>query len=87
MSTDSKIYGRMTTEPLNATVPPAGDTATVIAGARAAGLTYLQHIVALHIPVTGDHLAPPPGPPDPAGPAAVCARVHTDLLVFVKGAA
>ena len=70
---------------------PAGlrdDPAGVIAAARAAGLIYTQHIVALHAAITDGQLTPgPPGaarPDEAAGPPAVCARIHSDLLVFTK---
>jgi hypothetical protein len=70
---------------------PAGlrdDPGEVIAAARAAGLVYAQHIVALHAAITGGQLTPgPPGAPRPdetAGPPAVHARIHSDLLVFTK---
>ena len=64
------------------------DPGEVIAAARAAGLVYAQHIVALHATITGGQLTT--GPPDAArpdeaaGPPAVCARIHSDLLVFTK---
>jgi hypothetical protein len=63
------------------------DPGEVIAAARAAGLVYAQHIVALHAAITGGQLTP--GPPDArpdeaAGPPAVHACVHSDLLVFTK---
>ena len=77
---------------LTASTPrPAGlrdDPGEVIAAARAAGLIYAQHIVALHATITGGHLTT--GPPDAAcpdetaSPPAVCARIHSDLLVFTK---
>jgi hypothetical protein len=64
------------------------DPGEVIAAARAAGLVYAQHIVALHAAITGGQLTPgPPGAPRPdetAGPPAVHARIHSDLLVFTK---
>jgi hypothetical protein len=70
---------------------PAGlrdDPGEVIAAARAAGLIYAQHIVAVHAAITGGQLAPgPPGaarPDEADGPPAVHARVHSDLLVFTK---
>jgi hypothetical protein len=77
---------------LTASTPrPAGlrdDPGEVIAAARAAGLTYAQHIVALHAAITGGQLTPgPPGaarPDEAAGPPAVHACVHSDLLVFTK---
>ena len=37
------------------------DPGKVISRARAAGLVYAQHIVALHVPVTGSQIAPAPG--------------------------
>jgi hypothetical protein len=73
------------------TARPAGlrdDPAGVIAAARAAGLIYTQHIVALHAAITDGQLIPgPPGaarPDEAAGPPAVHARIHSDLLVFTK---
>ena len=69
---------------------PAGlrdDPGEVIAAARAAGLIYAQHIVALHAAITDGQLLPRPqdaSPDETAGPPAVCARVHSDLLVFTK---
>jgi hypothetical protein len=50
------------------------------AAARAAGLTYLQHIITVHAAVDGSQLrapaGPPPGQPRPA--------VHTDLLLYTR---
>jgi hypothetical protein len=70
---------------------PAGlrdDPGEVIAAARAAGLLYAQHIVALHAAITGGQLTPGlPGPArrdETAGPPVVCTRIHSDLLVFTK---
>ena len=64
------------------------DTGEVISRARAAGLIYAQHIVALHAAITDGQLTPgPPGaarPDEAAGPPAVHASVHSDLLVFTK---
>jgi hypothetical protein len=64
------------------------DPGEAITQARAAGLIYAQHIVAVHAAITGGQLAPgPPGaarPDEAAGPPAVHARVHSDLLVFTK---
>ena len=64
------------------------DPAEVIAAARAAGLVYAQHIVALHATITGGHLTtgPPEAarPDEAAGPPAVHARIHSDLHVFTK---
>jgi hypothetical protein len=73
------------------TLGPGGlrdDPGEAITRARAAGLVYAQHIVALHAAITGGQLTP--GPPDAArpdeatGPPAVHARIHSDLLVFTK---
>ena len=73
------------------TARPAGlrdDPGEVIAAARAAGLIYSQHIVALHAAITGGQLTPGlPGPArrdETAGPPVVCTRIHSDLLVFTK---
>jgi hypothetical protein len=70
---------------------PAGlrdDPGEVIAAARAAGLIYAQHIVALHATITDGHLTPAPPdaacPDETAGPPAVHSSVHSDLLVFTK---
>ena len=77
---------------LTASTPGPGglrdDPGEVIVAARAAGLIYAQHIVAVHAAITGGQLAPgPPGdarPDEADGPPAVHARVHSDLLVFTK---
>jgi len=77
---------------LTASTPRPGglrdDPGEVIAAARAAGLIYAQHIVALHAAITEGQLTPgPPGtarPDEAPGPPAVCASVHSDLLVFTK---
>jgi hypothetical protein len=62
------------------------DPGEAITRARAAGLIYAQHIVALHAPITGSQITPAPGdaarPGEGAGPAAVHARAHSDFLVF-----
>jgi hypothetical protein len=58
----------------------------VIAHARAAGLIYTQHIIALHAPIRGGRLhAPPDGPALPPHLSAVAGLhlpAHSDLLVF-----
>jgi hypothetical protein len=77
---------------LTASTPrPAGlrdDPGEVIAAARAAGLIYAQHIVALHAAITDGQLVPVSlgvaCPDEPPGPTAVCTRIHSDLLVFTK---
>ena len=58
----------------------AGTAGSVVAAARAAGLVYAQHIVLVHAPVDGDHLAPGPGPAGVPG----LRRIHSDLLVCTK---
>jgi len=64
------------------------DPGEAITQARAAGLIYAQHIVALHAPIAGSQLAPGPGdtarPDQAAGLAAVHVRIHSDLFVFIK---
>jgi hypothetical protein len=64
------------------------DPGEVIAAARAAGLIYAQHIVAVHAAITGGQLTPGPRtaarPDEAAGPPAVHARIHSDLFVFTK---
>jgi len=60
----------------------------LIAHARAAGLMYAQHVIALHAPIRDDHLVSPqanPGAPAAASPAdARHLPVHTDLLLFAQ---
>jgi hypothetical protein len=58
---------------------PAG----VIARARAAGLVYAQHIIALHAPVRDSRLHPPAGPPGPR-PDGVHLPAHSDFLIFTS---
>lgn len=64
------------------------DPGEVISQARAAGLVYAQHIVALHAPITDSQIILPPGdtarPGEAAGLAAVHARAHSDFLVFTQ---
>lgn len=73
------------------TAGPGGlrdDPGEVISRARAAGLVYAQHIVALHAPITDGQITPAPGdaarPGEVAGPVAVHARAHSDFLVFTQ---
>ncbi len=58
----------------------------VIAHARAAGLVYTQHVIALHAPIRGSRLHAPAGapalPPHPAAVAGLHLPAHSDLLVF-----
>jgi hypothetical protein len=58
-----------------------GQAGRVVARARAAGLSYAQHIVLVHAVVSGDSLDGPLLPPDPQCPL-VHAAAHTDLLLF-----
>jgi hypothetical protein len=63
------------------------DPGEVISRARAAGLVYAQHIVALHVPVTGSQITPPPGGDARSGEgggAAVHTQIHSDFLVFTQ---
>ena len=57
-----------------------GQAGRVVARARAAGLSYTQHIVLVHAVIRGDSLDGPqlPHPPGPL----VHAAAHTDLLLF-----
>jgi hypothetical protein len=70
------------------TVPDAApvDLVPLVHAAGQAGLSYLQHIVAVQAHPSGDHLTPPQpdgqGPPAPAGGGAAHLRVHTDVLIF-----
>ncbi|WP_431947886.1 hypothetical protein [Actinacidiphila sp. bgisy167] len=56
----------------------------LIACARTAGFTYLQHIIVVHAAMAGDYLTPGPDAPAsaPDDSQAVHRLLHTDLLVF-----
>jgi hypothetical protein len=82
---------------ITASTPSPGglrdDPGQVISRARAAGLVYAQHIVALHAAIVDSQIIPRPEdtrpedtarPDQAAGPAAVHVRIHSDLLVFTK---
>ncbi|MEV0238035.1 hypothetical protein [Nonomuraea sp. NPDC050786] len=62
---------------------------SLIAGVKRSGLAYMQHIVALRVPVRSGQLEQPPewGAPRP-GPTRAglpgSARVHSDVLIFTK---
>lgn len=61
----------------------------LITQAQRAGLLYLQHIVALRIPVRGEHIESPLtwGVPKAGAAAAslpVSARVHSDVFIFTR---
>lgn len=59
-----------------------------ITRARAAGLVYAQHIVAVHAAIRDSQIVPGPGDPAPrretAVPAPVHSLIHSDVLVFTK---
>jgi hypothetical protein len=64
--------------------PPA-DAAGLVDVAAAAGLSYLQHIVAVHAVATGDQFTPPDhatAAPAPGGAAHL--KVHRDLMIFTR---
>jgi hypothetical protein len=64
--------------------PPA-DAAGLVDVAAEAGLSYLQHIVAVHAHATGDRLTPPghqAATPTPGGAAHL--KVHRDLMIFTR---
>jgi hypothetical protein len=69
----------------NAACQP-GHPGGLIAHARAAGLVYTQHIIAVHARIRGSHLITAlAGPPGPAAGPARHVPIHTDLLVFTEG--
>ena len=67
-----------------------GHAGQVIARARAAGLAYTQHVIAVHAPVTGDRLTSPWPQQEAHGHEPVPDHdpvhvpVHTDLLLFTR---
>ena len=78
-------------------LPPTrspGDPAAVVAAAVGAGLSYLQHAIAVLWPLHEDHLAPPTHPdgagPDGAEPGraepgrAELPAAHADVLLFTR---
>jgi hypothetical protein len=61
----------------------------LITQAQRAGLLYLQHIVALRIPIRGEHIEPPltwGAPREGAATAGlpISARVHSDVYIFTR---
>jgi hypothetical protein len=73
---------------ITAAVRNPGWAGQLIAHARAAGLVYAQHVIALHAPLRDDRLLSPP-PPQPCASSASPAEtrhlpVHTDLLLFAR---
>ena len=61
------------------------DAAGLVDVAAAAGLSYLQHIVAAHATAAGDQLTPPDHPvATPTPGAAAHLKVHRDLMIFTR---
>ena len=58
-------------------------TGQAVAGARAAGLVYAQHIVLVHAVIRDGQLAPGPAAGGASGLPGGC-RVHSDLLIFTQ---
>lgn len=56
----------------------------VVTAARAAGLAYLQHVIAVRARLRGDQLVASPADLDAAAGMPVHQPVHTDVLVFTK---
>jgi hypothetical protein len=56
----------------------------LIACARTAGFSYLQHVIVVHATITGDQLTPDPDAPNtaPQEHPVVHRLLHTDLLAF-----
>jgi hypothetical protein len=65
-------------------VPYVEHTHDLVPAARASGMGYLQHIIAVLTPIVGERLLPP-GSGVPAGtePPMLHTRVHLDMLIFV----
>jgi hypothetical protein len=68
---------------------PVDPAPALIAEAQRAGLLYLQHIIALRVPVRGERLEPPltwgvPTTGAAVGGLPVSARVHSDLFIFTR---
>ena len=69
-------------------LPPTrapGDPAAVIAAAAGAGLTYLQHAVAVLWPLHDDHLDPPTHPDSVPRARGELPAAHADVLLFTPG--
>jgi hypothetical protein len=60
------------------------DTAGLVEVATAAGLSYLQHIVAVRAAVAGDHFTPPEAAAVPTPSGAAHLKVHRDLMIFTR---
>jgi hypothetical protein len=76
--------GGVLTVILGASDGTPADAAGLVDVAAAAGLSYLQHIVAVHATATGDHLTPPHGAAAPTPRVAAHIKVHRDLYIFVR---
>lgn len=59
----------------------------LVSAALVTGWSYLQHVIALTVPIITDHLQPPPVPPREDDSPAVRRHVgvHRDVLVFTTG--
>jgi hypothetical protein len=65
-------------------LPYAEHTHDLVPAARASGMGYLQHIIAVLTPIVGDQLVPPDsGATARTGPPVLHTRVHLDMLIFV----
>ena len=60
------------------------DAAGLVDVAAAAGLSYLQYIVAVRATAAGDQLTPPHGAAVSAPGAAAHIKVHRDLMIFTR---
>jgi hypothetical protein len=60
------------------------DAAGLVDAAAAAGLSYLQHIVAVHAAVTGDQFTTPEAAAAPTPGGAAHLQVHRDLMIFSR---
>jgi len=65
---------------------PPDQPTLVVAAAAGAGLSYLQHIIAVLWPLHEDHLDPPTNPTHPDAGAAALPPAHADVLVFTATA-
>jgi len=62
-----------------------GHAGDITASARAAGLVYTQHIIAVHAAISGGRLRlPAPARPPGGQPAGPNQPVHSDVLLFTR---